>query len=111
MSRWILQTLLFAGLLATASRQSTAQSLRDPKDATIQRASVPKAHLPPPGMCRIWIDNVPAGQQPAPTDCANAIRNRPPNGRVVFSDDSTTRAKPKAKDGRDNDKPAKRRKP
>jgi hypothetical protein len=111
MSRRILPILLSAGLLATASRHSSAQSLRDPKDATVQRVSVPKAHLPPPGMCRIWIDNVPAGQQPAPTDCANAIRNRPPNGRVVFSDDSTTRAKPKAKDDRGKGKAAKPRKP
>jgi len=111
MSRWILQILLSAGLLATASRLSPAQSLRDPKDATVQRVNVPKAHLPPPGMCRIWIDNVPAGQQPAPTDCANAIRNRPPNGRVVFSDDSTTRARPKTKDDRGKEKAAKPRKP
>ena len=111
MSRWIFQTLLCAASLAAASRQSPAQSLREPKDATIQRVSVPKAHLPPPGMCRIWIDNVPAGQQPAPTDCANAIRNRPPNGRVVFSDDSTTRAKPKAKEDRGKGKAAGRRKP
>lgn len=47
---------------------------------------VPRSHLPPPGMCRIWLDNVPAAQQPAPTDCASAVRNRPRNGRVVFSE-------------------------
>jgi hypothetical protein len=47
-------------------------------------APVPKAYLPPVGMCRIWVDNVPAGRQPAPTDCATAIRNRPPNARVIF---------------------------
>ena len=47
-------------------------------------APVPKAYLPPAGMCRVWVDNVPAARQPAPTDCATAIRNRPPNARVVF---------------------------
>lgn len=26
-------------------------------------------------------------QQPAPTDCPTAVRNRPSNGRVVFGDD------------------------
>lgn len=51
------------------------------------RASIPESHLPPAGMCRIWIDNVPPAQQPAPTDCATAIRNRPPNGRVIFPED------------------------
>ena len=38
-------------------------------------------------MCRVWVDGVPPGQQPAPTDCRTAIRNRPRNGRVIFGDD------------------------
>jgi hypothetical protein len=48
---------------------------------------VPRAYRPPPGMCRIWLDRVPAKQQPAPTDCPTAVRNRPSNGRVLFGDD------------------------
>jgi hypothetical protein len=50
-------------------------------------ASIPVAYRPPPGMCRIWLDNVPPAQQPAPTECSVAVRNRPANGRVVFGDD------------------------
>ena len=50
------------------------------------RSEVPRSYLPPPGMCRIWLDNVPPAQQPAPTDCASAVRNRPENGRVIFND-------------------------
>lgn len=46
--------------------------------------TIPSSHQPPPGMCRIWIDGVPAGRQPAPTDCSTAIRRRPPNARVIF---------------------------
>jgi hypothetical protein len=38
-------------------------------------------------MCRIWLDGVPADQQPAPTDCATAVRNRPANARVIFGPD------------------------
>jgi hypothetical protein len=49
--------------------------------------SVPVSHRPPPGMCRIWLDNVPPAQQPAPTECSAAVRNRPANGRVLFGDD------------------------
>jgi hypothetical protein len=49
-----------------------------------EKADVPQSHRPPPGMCRIWIDGVPPGRQPAPTDCATAIRRRPQNARVVF---------------------------
>ena len=48
---------------------------------------IPEGFQPPPGMCRIWLDGVPPGQQPAPTDCPTAVRNRPPNGRVIFGDD------------------------
>ena len=45
---------------------------------------IPADYRPPAGMCRIWIDGVPAAQQPAPTECTTAVRNRPANGRVVF---------------------------
>lgn len=48
---------------------------------------IPKAYRPPPGMCRIWLDKVPPKQQPAPTDCPTAVRNKPPNGKVIFGDD------------------------
>jgi hypothetical protein len=50
-------------------------------------SDIPSSHRPPPGMCRIWIDGVPAGRQPAPTDCPTAIRRRPPNARVVFGEE------------------------
>ena len=56
---------------------------------------VPRAFYPPAGMCRIWINEVPAGQQPAPTDCASAVRNRPANGKVLFGDDPPKGKPPK----------------
>jgi hypothetical protein len=70
--------ILLAGFaLSTATLQAQASS-----------ASVPESHRPPPGMCRIWIDGVPPTHQPAPTDCATAIRKRPMNARVVFGSDA-----------------------
>jgi hypothetical protein len=69
--------------LAAGGGALGAQARPQPQDA---RAQVPRTHLPPPGMCRIWLDNVPAAQQPAPTDCASAVRNQPRNGRVIFGD-------------------------
>ena len=62
------------------SRQNTTQQQAG-RDQVI-----PLAFYPPAGMCRIWINQVPAGQQPAPTDCASAVRNRPANGKVLFGD-------------------------
>lgn len=55
--------------------------------------TVPPGFYPPAGMCRVWINGVPAGQQPAPTDCASAVRNRPANARVLFGDDPPKKGK------------------
>jgi hypothetical protein len=63
------------------SRQNTTQQQQSGREQV-----VPPAFYPPAGMCRIWINQVPAAQQPAPTDCASAVRNRPANGKVLFGD-------------------------
>jgi len=74
----------------TARAQSFApsRSRQDP---------VPQRYRPPVGMCRIWLDSVPANRQPAPTDCATAIRNLPPNARVIFSDSAASNRRDKGK--------------
>lgn len=89
MTRWRL-ILTLAGSLAMAG---TAGAQGHGKD------TIPTAYRPPAGMCRIWLDDVPPAQQPAPTDCPAAVRNRPSNGRVIFGDDpkdKSTRFKPPA---------------
>jgi hypothetical protein len=75
--------LCLAGSLAALaalplSGQET--STRETKAAN----GVPKSAQPPAGLCQVWLENVPVGQQPAPTDCATAIKNRPNNARIVF---------------------------
>ncbi len=63
-------------------------------------ARVPRGHLPPRGMCRVWIDGVPPGRQPAPTSCANAQRDRVhygANARVIYGDDESFPGKGKGK--------------
>lgn len=77
-----LYALVFTAVAALAT-QVGAQVRPSPQDP---RPAVPQTHLPPPGMCRIWLDNVPPTQQPAPTDCASAVRNQPRNARVIFSE-------------------------
>jgi hypothetical protein len=81
MNRFKLAVML-AGVTALASPLNAQAQRQGPS------GSVPASHMPPPGMCRIWIDNVPPGQQPAPTDCATAVRNRPANAKVIFGDDA-----------------------
>ena len=70
--------------------QSTQQQSQQHRDQI-----VPPGFFPPAGMCRIWLNDVPPGQQPAPTDCASAVRNRPTNGKVLFGDEP-----PKGKKGK-----------
>jgi hypothetical protein len=60
---------------------SSAVAAQEPR---AQSSRMPESFTPPAGLCRLWISGVPASQQPAPTDCASAIRNRPSNAAVVF---------------------------
>ena len=47
-------------------------------------AAIPPKYAPPGGMCRVWVQGVPPAQQPAPTQCAKAVRVHSPNSQVVF---------------------------
>jgi hypothetical protein len=79
--------LIVFGGTAEAQRP-VPQRGRAPSTQQSREQIVPPAFLPPAGMCRIWLNGVPPGQQPAPTDCASAVRNRPANARVLFGDES-----------------------
>ncbi len=81
-----LSAILSIGLIMATATPAMAQR-RGPKHDTKKSDSIPAESRPPKGMCRIWIDDVPAAQQPATTDCASAIKNRPANARVIFGDD------------------------
>src|SRR4051812_5120649 len=59
---------------------------------------IPASARPPAGMCRIWLDDVPVAQQPAPTECATAVRNRPAKGRGIFGDDYVAPKRDSSKD-------------
>jgi len=93
---------LAAGLIVSASAADAQRPVPvKPKPAATQQSRggdqiVPPSFFPPSGMCRIWINGVPAGQQPAPTDCASAVRNRPANGKVLFGDDPAKSKKGKS---------------
>ena len=83
--------MLFAGALPASAQRPIL--VKAPAPVTKRKIEIPPAFAPPSGMCRIWIDNVPASRQPAATDCASAVKNRPLNGRVIFGDDKTGSAK------------------
>lgn len=72
-------------------------------DGTYSR--VPKGHLPPRGMCRVWIDGVPPGHQPPVTSCSQAERDRLrySNARVIYGDVESFPGKGKYKKARTYD--------
>ena len=92
-------------ILAVCSMPALAQGRPVPVKGKLvsprSKFTLPPGFAPPAGMCRIWIEGVPADQQPAPTDCATAVRNRPLNGRVIFSDEKATSPKPSKKKSED----------
>jgi hypothetical protein len=95
------------GVLVSASASEAQRPVPvNSRQSTTQQSSreqiVPPAFYPPAGMCRIWINQVPAGQQPAPTDCASAVRNRPANGKVLFGDQPPKGKKTKTEKDKSN---------
>jgi hypothetical protein len=75
--------VLLAAAPLVAPRAAGAQTLvREARPDTA--TGVPKGMMPPSGKCRVWMDGVPATRQPAPTDCATALRQKPANARVIY---------------------------
>jgi len=70
------------GALTGTGTRVAAQSV------AVQKVSdaIPREFRPPAGMCRIWVENVPAAQQPAPTDCPSAVKNKPANAKVIYGE-------------------------
>ncbi len=94
--------MLLAGAAGGASAQAfPVRSLAPGKLKAPSKDDVPSSHRPPPGLCRVWLDNVPPAQQPAPTDCSSAIKNRPSNGRVIYPDDVPRSKRGDQGDGKD----------
>jgi hypothetical protein len=79
---------LGAAFTSDAAAQRPTRGARPAKAAPARGDSIPPDFEPPPGMCRLWVDGVPADRQPAPTDCATAMRTRPNNARVIFGPDA-----------------------
>lgn len=68
------------------------------RDGAVRNRStrVPPGHLPPRGMCRVWVDGVPPGQQPPVTSCAQAEQDRLRYGasaRVIYGDRESFRGR------------------
>jgi len=70
--------------LAVGAAMLVAGSSADAQLRRTTGTTYPDAQTMPTGMCRIWIEGLPANRQPAPTDCATARRNQPRNSRIIY---------------------------
>ena len=82
-----LAVVLVALVALAAPRIAEAQASGRGNASQAKDKDIPVSARPPAGMCRLWLDDVPVAQQPAPTDCPTAVRNRTPKSRVIFGDD------------------------
>jgi hypothetical protein len=55
--------------------------------SAVAQPEIPAAYVPPAGMCRVWLKDVPPVQQPAPTDCRSALRTKPVGASVIYGPD------------------------
>jgi hypothetical protein len=51
---------------------------------TARTLGIPPGHLPPPGLCRIWLPGDPPGHQPAPASCDRLAGHVPPGAWLVY---------------------------
>ena len=95
------QTGMFGLCLAGGAAVAMAQS----------PSSVPTAFVPPSGLCRVWLHDVPPMQQPAPTDCRSALRTKPVGATVIYGPEPKRRSftpsdwsRPSSRPVRDDDR-------
>jgi hypothetical protein len=80
---------LIRGFLTVASATVSLSSTMVAQDRQAEPEvipGIPTSALPPEGMCRVWLKDVPVGRQPAPTDCASAIKSRPRDAILLIGD-------------------------
>lgn len=51
--------------------------------STAATLGIPPGHLPPPGMCRVWVNGKPPGHQARPRSCSNIERTAPAGSYIV----------------------------
>ena len=70
---------LFIGALSAPMTSAIAKNDHD--------FHIPPGHIPPPGMCRIWIPGRPPGHQPAPGNC-RVLSRQVPRGAYLIANDN-----------------------
>lgn len=69
----------------TATQPAPAVS-RTPSasSSTAATLGIPPGHLPPPGLCRVWMPGTPPGHQARARNCANIERSAPAGSWILY---------------------------
>ncbi len=79
-------------IVATSSRSFQTGEVGATDYGPVDFNGVPPDRLPPPGLCRVWLDGLPPDRQPTPTSCGEAhAQQRRSGGRVLFMPASDVR--------------------
>ncbi len=88
--------ILTATACSTASRTSTRQPTPEPEPwrtparassasaSTASTLGIPPGHLPPPGLCKVWIPGTPPGHQAKARNCNNIERVAPAGSWILY---------------------------
>ncbi|QRN97917.1 hypothetical protein JRI60_02210 [Archangium violaceum] len=72
-------------IIATSPRSFQTGEVAATDYGPVDFSGVPPDRLPPPGLCRVWLDGVPPDRQPPPMSCPEASAyQRHSGGRVLF---------------------------
>jgi hypothetical protein len=73
-----------AVLAATACSSVTSMQPAHPAPSTAATLGIPPGHLPPPGLCRVWLPGTPPGHQPRARSCVNIEHSAPAGSWIVY---------------------------
>lgn len=81
-----MRALAIIFVTALMAAPAAAQGRRDSQ-------GIPPGQMPPDGLCRVWYDGRPPGQQPRATNCdeAERVASRNRNARVIYGSDRNDR--------------------
>ncbi|HEX9581185.1 MAG TPA: hypothetical protein VF970_08795 [Gemmatimonadales bacterium] len=72
------------GFSACARRVVIVESPPARGPSTAVTLGVPPGHLPPAGMCRVWVQGTPPGRQARPRACEGIVAAAPAGSMILY---------------------------
>lgn len=79
-----LLTLSLGGCTTGVTSEPESRPEPAPTASTAATLGVPPGHLPPPGMCRVWLRGTPPGHQPKSRSCDGIVARAPAGAMILY---------------------------